>query len=230
LAEVEVAAATEPPVYRCSAAVYSSTCEQQRLALFGFPNQLRLSPKTAAPVRLGRRITYDNDSDCQISRQNRSQLGDLPGWAVSQTVKDQAFMPSGLPSSVKKDLEKTCEKVAKDLSKVAPGEKNEKKLAELLSEKVCKDVDEKILTLIAEKIAEEAKKHNPKEPPGTIPKITPVPTLKAPGSGLPSFTIPFPEIDMGGDAKGKFELKVWGDPKDFEKKEKGAMVYFTVKF
>jgi hypothetical protein len=139
-------------------------------------------------------------------------------------------MPSGLPSSVKKDLEKTCEKAAKEISKVAPGEKNEKKLAELLTEKVCKDVDEKILTLIAEKIAEEAKKHSAKEPAGTIPKLTAVPSLKAPGSGMPSFTIPLPEFDMGGDAKGKFELKVWGDPKEFEKKEKGAMVYFTVKF
>ncbi|HEX2473237.1 MAG TPA: hypothetical protein VHK01_00740 [Lacipirellulaceae bacterium] len=139
-------------------------------------------------------------------------------------------MPSGLPSNVKKGLEKTCEKAAKEVSKIAPGEKNEKKLAELLTEKVCKDVDEKILTLIAEKIAEEAKKHSAKEPPGTLPKITPVPTLKAPGSGMPSFTIPLPEFDMGGDAKGKFELKVWGDPKEFEKKEKGAMVYFTVKF
>jgi hypothetical protein len=136
------------------------------------------------------------------------------------------------PGSVKSGLEAACKNAVKEISKVAPGEKNEKKLADLLTNKVCKDVDQKILTLIAEELAKLGKKHSAKEPAGTIPKITGVPTLKAPGSGLPSFTIPLPEFDMGGDGKtkGKFELKVWGDPKEFEKKDKGAMVYFTVKF
>jgi hypothetical protein len=135
-----------------------------------------------------------------------------------------------LPGSLKRDLEHACKNAVEELSKAAPGEKNEKKLAELLSEKVCKDVDQKILTLIAEELAKVGKKRSAKEPPGTLPKITGVPTLKAPGSGSPSFTIPLPEFDMGEDAKGKFELKVWGDPKQFEKADKGAMVYFTVKF
>jgi hypothetical protein len=136
------------------------------------------------------------------------------------------------PGSVKAGLENACEKAVKKISKVAPGEKNEKKLADALTKAVCKDVDQKILKLIAEELAKQGKKHSAKEPPGTLPKITGVPTLKAPGSGVPSFTIPLPEFDMGSDGKtkGKFELKVWGDPKDFQKSDKGGMVYFTVKF
>lgn len=135
-----------------------------------------------------------------------------------------------LPGSLGKDLENACNNAVKELSKIAPGENNEKKLADLLSKKVCKDVDDKILTAIAKEFAKVGKKHSAKEPPGTLPKITGVPTLKAPGSGSTSFTIPLPEFDMGDGAKGNFKLQVWGDPKEFEKKEKGAMVYFTVKF
>ena len=73
-------------------------------------------------------------------------------------------MPSGAPSSVKGKLEAACKSAVKEISKVAPGEKNEKKLAELLTEKVCKDVDQKILTLIAEELAKLGKKHSAKEP------------------------------------------------------------------
>jgi len=140
-------------------------------------------------------------------------------------------MPSGkLPGSLSKDLQTACDNAVKELSKVAPGEKNEKKLADLLSKKVCKDVDDKILIAIAEELAKFGKKNSAKEPPGKLPKITGIPTLKAPGSGSPSFTIPLPEFDMGGDTKGNVKLQIWGDPKDFQKAEKGAMVYFTVTF
>jgi hypothetical protein len=139
-------------------------------------------------------------------------------------------MPATVPGSIKKQLETACQNAADEISKLAPGEKNEKKVAELLSKHVCKDVDQKLLTLIAEELAKQGKKYSAKEPPNTPPKLTGVPTLKAPGSGSPSLTIPLPEIDLGDSAKGKFELQMWGDPKQFEKAEKGAMVYFTVKF
>jgi hypothetical protein len=135
-----------------------------------------------------------------------------------------------LPGSLKRDLHQACQNAVDEVSKLAPGEKREEKLAKLLSEKVCKDVDQKILTLIAEELAKVGKKHSAKEPPGTLPKITGVPTLKPPGSGSPSFTIPLPEIDLGDDTKGKFELKIWGDPKELQKADKGAAVFFTVNF
>jgi hypothetical protein len=133
-----------------------------------------------------------------------------------------------LPGSLKRDLHQACQNAVDEVSKLAPGEK-EAKLAKLLSEKVCKDVDQKILTLIAEELAKVGQKHSAKGPV-TIPKVTGIPTLKPPGSGSPSFTIPLPEIDLGDDTKGKFELKIWGDPKDLQKADKGAAVFFTVSF
>lgn len=133
------------------------------------------------------------------------------------------------PGSIKRDLEQACEKAAEEISELAPGEKTSDKVSKLLSEKVCKNIDQKILTLVAKELAGLGKKHSGKAPPGTIPKVSGVPTLKKPGSDSPSFTIPFPEISIGGK-KGKFELDLWGDPKQFEKAEKGVMVYFTVKF
>ena len=134
-----------------------------------------------------------------------------------------------MPSNIKSGLENACKKVTKEVSKAVPGKKNEKKVADLLAKKVCKNVDQKLLKLIAQEIAKTAKKASSKAN-DAIPKVSAVPTMKKPGSGVPSFTIPLPEFDMGEDAKGKFKLKVWGDPKQFEKKEKGAMVFFTVEF
>ena len=136
----------------------------------------------------------------------------------------------GAPGTIKKGLESACQSAADEISKLAPGEKTEEKVAKILSEKVCKDVDQKLLTLIAEELAKQGKKHSAKEPPNVPPKPVGTPTLKAPGSGSPSLTIPLKNFDFGDDVKGKFELQVWGDPKQFEKAEKGAMVYFTVKF
>ncbi len=133
-----------------------------------------------------------------------------------------------LPAPVKKGLESACQKATKKLSKVVPGEKNKKKVADLLAKEVCKGVDQKILKLAAEELAKLGKKQSAKAAPNTIPKITGVPSLKPPGSGSPSFTIPLPEFDVG-DAKGKFELKVWGDPKNLQQSDKGVMLYFTVK-
>ena len=52
------------------------------------------------------------------------------------------------PANLKRVLESTCKVAAQDLSKLAPGEKNKKRLAEKLTTGVCKDVDQKILKLV----------------------------------------------------------------------------------
>ena len=43
-------------------------------------------------------------------------------------------------------------------------------------------------------------------------------------------TIPITEfvLDPKHDVKGKFSIKVWADPRAFEKKDKGVMVNFTL--
>lgn len=137
-----------------------------------------------------------------------------------------------LKGSLAKDLEKACQKAADKVKKVAPGEKNEKKVADLLNKHVCKEVDQKLLTLLAKQIAEQAKKHNPKAPEGTPKKVDAKPSLKKPGSGAPSLTLPLANFDLLGDKKkdSKLELQIWGDPRELEKVDKGAMVYFTVNF
>src|SRR3954447_25816418 len=134
-----------------------------------------------------------------------------------------------LPGSISKGLEDTCNDAAEKIAKIAPGETNEKKLAKLMSEHVCKNVDDKLLTAIAEQLAKAGEEASAKPPKGTLPKITGIPSLKAPGSDATSFTIPLSSFDIGGK-KSKVELKVWGDPKDFQSGEKGAEVFFTVKF
>jgi hypothetical protein len=134
------------------------------------------------------------------------------------------------PSNVKKGLEDACKKAAKKVGKVAPGDKNEKKLTELLTKEVCKGVDQKILKFAAEELAKLGKKQSAKAPPNTPPNVTGVPKLKAPGSGVPSLTIPITEFILNEkhDTKAKFELKVWADPKDLQKSDKGIMLNFTI--
>jgi hypothetical protein len=134
------------------------------------------------------------------------------------------------PGSIKRDLEQACNKAADEVASLAPGEKIPEKLEKLLSEKVCKDIDKKILTIVAKELAGLGKKHSAKAPPNPIPRVNSQVSFKKPGSDSPSFTIPFPEIDLGGKTKGKFELDIWGDPRQFEKAEKGVMINFTVKF
>jgi len=142
-------------------------------------------------------------------------------------------MADVIPSAAKKKLEDACRKAAKKVAKVAPGEKNEKKLAGLLHDNVCKEaksIDQKVLKLIAEEFAKLGKKHSAKAPEGTIPNVKAVGKPKAPGAGSPSVTIPLGDIMLNEKlgTKGKFSLKVWADPKDLAKSEKGAMLYFTV--
>ena len=101
------------------------------------------------------------------------------------------------PGSIKRDLENACDKAAEEVASLAPGEKIPDKLEKLLSEKVCKDIDKKILTIVAQELAGLGKKHSAKQPPGTIPRVTGAISLKKPGSDSPNFTLPFPEIDLG---------------------------------
>ena len=136
-----------------------------------------------------------------------------------------------VPSALKGDLEKACKKAVEKIKKAVPGEKNEKKVAEALNKQVCKDVDQKLLKLLAEQIAKQAKKKSAKAPAGAPKKVDAKPKMTAPGSGSPSFTLPLANFDLLGDPKkdSKLELKVWGDPRELEK-DKGAMLYFTVSF
>ena len=139
-----------------------------------------------------------------------------------------------VPPEIKKGLEKHCKKAAKKISKVAPGEKNEKKLEKLIVDEVCKEVknlDKKLLKIAAEQLAKLGKSKSAKAPEGTIPKVDGKITMKQPGSGVPSLTIPIsPEIllDPKLGTNMKFSVKVWADPKAFDKSEKGVMLNLTV--
>ena len=79
------------------------------------------------------------------------------------------------PAPVKKGLESACQKAAKKVGKVAPGDKNEKKVVDLLNKEVCKNVDQKLLKLAAEELAKLGKKHSAKAPPNTPPKVSGTP-------------------------------------------------------
>ncbi|MGL4514913.1 MAG: hypothetical protein ACRCT8_17645 [Lacipirellulaceae bacterium] len=142
-------------------------------------------------------------------------------------------MPANnVPSGAKSQLEKICRKAAEKVKKAAPGEKNEKKLAKLLNDEVCKEVDDKLLTLLAEEIAKYAQKASAKGDSSAPERVDAKPSLKQPGSGSKSLTLPLASIDLFGDKKkdGALELKIWGDPSDFTQKEKGAVLNFSVKF
>ncbi len=139
-----------------------------------------------------------------------------------------------IPPEVKKGLEKQCKKAGKKISKIAPGEKNEKKLEKLIVDEVCKEVknlDKKILKIAAEQLAKLGKSKSAKAPEGGIPKVDGKISMKQPGSGVPSITIPIsPEIllDPKLGTNMKFSVKVWADPKAFEKSDKGFTVNMTV--
>ncbi|MEN1680197.1 MAG: hypothetical protein AAGJ46_11435 [Planctomycetota bacterium] len=141
-------------------------------------------------------------------------------------------MSNAATSGAKSGLENACKKAVDRIKKAAPGEKNEKKLAELLNKQVCKGVDQKLLKLLAEQIAKQAKKASAKADPNAPKKIDAKPSLKKPGSGVPSLKLPLGSFDLLGDkAKdSKLELLIWADPADFEKKDKGLMLNFTVRF
>lgn len=142
-----------------------------------------------------------------------------------------------VPPEIMKGLEKHCKKAAKKISKVAPGEKNEKKLEKIVKDEVCKEVgklDQTLLKIAAEQLAKMAKGKSAKAPKGSLPKVKIKPTLKMPGSGMPSLTIPIsPEIllDKKLGTNLKFSIKIWAaDPKALTdpSSEKGIMLNATV--
>ena len=75
-----------------------------------------------------------------------------------------------------------------------------------------------------------AKKNKIKAGPKPIPKVDPKWVPKPPGSGVPSLTIPITEWVMVSkrDTKAKSSIKIWTNPRDFEKSDKGLMVNFPV--
>lgn len=144
---------------------------------------------------------------------------------------------NALPARTKRDLDNACKKAGEKVSRLIPGRKNKAKVAKYFNQQLCKDVGQKLLKAIAGELARQGKKRSAKAPKNTPKKpIKGVPKMSAPGKGVPSVTIPIPWTvpleGVTGDqrSKGKFELKIWADPRDFDEKPKGGMLYFTVKF
>jgi hypothetical protein len=138
-----------------------------------------------------------------------------------------------LPPAVKNNLERHCSAMVKKVSRIAPGEKNEKKLASLLNNQVCKEVrkiDQHLLKQLAVELRKVGKKHNPKQRLGIVPDVKAAAKPKEFGAGVPSLTIPITKflIDERLGTTGKLELKVWADPRDLQTKEKGLLLNFTV--
>ena len=117
------------------------------------------------------------------------------------------------PPKAKPEGKKALENVSKSLNKIIPG------------------LDKKILEVIVGELAAVGKKHSAKPSKNTPRKIKPLGKIKAPGGGTPSVTIPLPKLklDEKHGITGKLELKIWADPKNLEKSDKGVMLYFTIK-
>lgn len=117
------------------------------------------------------------------------------------------------PPKVKPPEKKALENISKSLNKIVPG------------------LDKKILKTIASELAKVGKKHSAKPSKDTIPNVKAMGKIKAPGGGIPSVTIPLKKLmlDEKYGTTGKFELKIWADPKNLEKADKGVMLYFTIK-
>ncbi len=142
-------------------------------------------------------------------------------------------MPDLIPNAAKKKMEGACKKVAKKVGKAVKGVDDKGKLEKAISEackKEIKSIDKTVVKFFADQLKKELAKKNKKISPDPVPKVDPKWQPKPPGSGLPSLTIPITEflMDPKLDTKGKVSIKVWGDPRQFEKADKGVMVNFTV--
>ena len=143
-------------------------------------------------------------------------------------------MPDLIPAAAKKKMEAACKKVAKKVGKTVKPVDDKGKLEKAIvkaCQKEVKAIDKTAVKFFADKLKEElAKKNKIKAGPKPIPKVDAKWVPKPPGSGVPSLTIPITEwvIDPKLDTKAKFSIKVWADPRDFEKQDKGVMVNFTV--
>lgn len=141
-----------------------------------------------------------------------------------------------IPGDIKKKLEAQCNKAATKVGKALKPVKLDEKARKAIQDGVCKEVknlDKHLTGLLVSALKSAIEKEKPKSNtllphPGAKAK----PVMKAPGSGVPSLTIPITDfvIDRKVDAKAKVEIKVWGDPRELQKKEKGGMLYFTVTF
>ncbi|MCA8973546.1 MAG: hypothetical protein KDC98_02440 [Planctomycetes bacterium] len=137
-----------------------------------------------------------------------------------------------IPAPMKKKLEEKCKKAASKVAKIAPGESNEKKIEKLLRDAVCKEVDgldQRALRLAAEQLAKVGRSHSAKAANAPV-KVDAKPTIKKPGSGVPSLTLPLRSIMLNErlGTKGKLALKIWADPRNLKNADKGVMLYFTV--
>lgn len=142
-------------------------------------------------------------------------------------------MSDVIPKAVKKKLEGECMKIAKKAGKKIKPEKLGDKAEDAIKEHVCKEVknvDKKIVELVVGELKKHLEKSKKKDDSIPSPDAKPVGTLKAPGSGVPSVSIPITEwvVDKQLDTKAKFELKIWADPRDLQKKDKGIMLNFSV--
>ncbi len=143
-------------------------------------------------------------------------------------------MPDLIPAAAKKKMEAACKKVGQKVGKVVKPIDDKGKLEKAIvkaCQKEVKKIDKTIVKFFAEKLKEELEKKK-KIPAGPkpIPKVNPKWVPKPPGSGVPSVTIPITEwvVDPKLGTKAKFSIKVWADPRDFKKQDKGVMVNFTV--
>ena len=143
-------------------------------------------------------------------------------------------MPDLIPNAAKKKMEGACKKVAKKVGKAVKSVDDKGKLEKAIADKCkseIKSVDKTVVKFFADQLKKELAKKNKKvDGAAPIPKVDAKWTPKPPGSGVPSLTIPITEfvLDPKHDTKGKFSIKVWADPREFEKKDKGVMVNFTV--
>ena len=139
-----------------------------------------------------------------------------------------------IPSNVKKKLEADCNKIAKKVGKAAKPVGLDDKAKKAIRDGICKEVknlDKHATEMLVSALKSKFKKEKPKSiVPHLGAKVKPV--MKAPGSGVPSltFTITDKIFDKSSKLDGKVEVKLWADPRDLEKKEKGGFLNLTVTF
>ncbi|MCL6283744.1 hypothetical protein M3P21_09410 [Ruegeria sp. 2012CJ41-6] len=143
-------------------------------------------------------------------------------------------MPDLIPNAAKKKMEGACKKVGRKIgTAVAPLDKKGKleKAFVKKCQKEVKSVDKTVVKFFAEQLKKELAKKNKKvDGEASIPRVDGKWVPTPPGSGVPSLTIPITDfvLDPKLGTKGKVSIKVWADPREFEKKDKGVMVNFTV--
>ncbi len=139
-----------------------------------------------------------------------------------------------VPNAAKKKMESACKKVGRKIgSAVKPLDEKGKLEKEFVKkcQKEVKSVDKTVVKFFVDQLKQELAKKNKKIDGTTpIPKVDTKWVPKPPGAGVPSVTIPITEfvIDPKLKTKGKVSIKAWADPRQFEKKDKGVMVNFTV--